>query len=145
MRWPAYLLAYETHDARQIYSSSVSAMTVLRKKVLVVEDLQDARDALGMILEEKGYAVTKAASGIDAIDKLIDDPSITILFTDIGLPNGLSGFQLARAVAEWHPDLRIVLGTGYNLDHVREMAGYDASFPILKKPYELKSLLEALR
>ena len=63
----------------------------------------------------------------------------TLIFTDIVMPGGISGIELARKVRDRFPELPILLTTGYS-----EQVGGDDGFPLLQKPYEMESLAGAV-
>ena len=114
------------------------------KRILVVDDNEDARELLGEMLRELGHDVELAADGPSALDKLkIFSPDVAIL--DLGLPV-MDGFELARRIADTpaDPRPRLVALTGYGGegDVARTRAvGFDAH---LVKPVDLASLVSAI-
>jgi len=107
--------------------------------ILVVEDEQRVRhfsvDALG----DLGYIVISAAGAAEAIKALAEQPSISLLFTDIVMPE-MNGRQLANAAAELRPDLRILFTTGYTRNAVIHNGMLDAGVAFLAKPFSLAQL-----
>jgi CheY-like chemotaxis protein len=107
--------------------------------VLVVEDdILVAELAAGM-LGELGFEATIAHSGKEALDRLAGGEKPELVFTDIVMPGGISGIELARKVRDRFPELPILLTTGYS-----EQVSGRHGFPVLQKPYELDSLAGAL-
>jgi CheY-like chemotaxis protein len=107
-------------------------------RVLVVEDdLLVAELAAGM-LGELGFEAAIVHSAKEALERLKADKP-TVIFSDIVMPGGISGVELARKVRERFPELPILLTTGYS-----EQVAKSHGFPILQKPYELDSLAAAL-
>src|SRR5262249_146949 len=76
--------------------------------ILVVEDEEDVRAYTTSILRELGYHIVEASVGAAALQMLQNDPEVMLLFTDLGLPAGLNGRQLADAARELRPDLNIL-------------------------------------
>ncbi len=113
-------------------------------KILVVEDDGEVRAATSAMIEELGYTVTPAAQGARALELLVDDDTIDIVFTDVIMATGMSGIELAREVRRRRPDLPVLLTSGYTAQHLLpSTAGED--FPLLRKPYTMADLAKALR
>jgi len=110
-----------------------------RGRVLVVEDdLLVAELAAGM-LDELGFEPVVSHSAKEALDCLASGDRPKLVFTDVVMPGGISGIELAEKVRKRFPELPILLTTGYS----EEVAGHHG-FPVLQKPYELDSLAGAL-
>ena len=110
-----------------------------RGRVLVVEDdLLVAELAAGM-LDELGFEPVVSHSAKEALDCLASGDRPKLVFTDVVMPGGISGIELAEKVRKRFPELPILLTTGYS----EEVAG-NHGFPVLQKPYELDSLAGAL-
>ena len=108
--------------------------------VLVVEDDSDVRDVSIAFLEDLGYRVLVARDGPEALAVLRGADDVDLLFTDIAMPNGLSGTALARLALQLRPGLRVLLTTGYPGS---EDIG-DAEFPVITKPFRQAELSEAV-
>ena len=78
-------------------------------------------------------------SAKEALERLDNGDRPKLLFTDIVMPGGISGLELARKVRTRYPELPILLTTGYS-EQVGEAHGFD----VLQKPYELTSLAAAI-
>jgi CheY-like chemotaxis protein len=111
--------------------------------VLVVEDDVEVLRATADSLRELGYDVVEAANGAAALDLLAGGRRVDVLFTDIAMPGGMNGWQLAKAAAERHPALGILYTSGY-ADRALG-GGRDASAELLHKPYRDYELAEAIR
>jgi CheY-like chemotaxis protein len=113
--------------------------------ILVVEDDADVHAAVVETLESSGYRVLSARDGPEALELLDNDPSIDLMFSDLVMPHGMSGLEVAEAAHRRRPDLRVVLTSGYST----EALGGELDFPLIKKPYRLAELVrriaEALR
>ena len=113
--------------------------------VLVVEDEPDLLDATAELFRTLGYDVLTAGNGSEALDALRHRPDIQILFTDVVMPNGIDGIQLARSTRKFRPEVRIVLASGYALPILTEQHGSLEDFTFINKPYRLADLVRTLR
>ena len=107
--------------------------------VLLVEDNPDVANASTGLLEELGYAVRWASDVDSALSEIAAD-GIDLVLSDIVMPGKMDGLALARILKQKHPGLPILLATGYS-EAARNAA---AEFPILRKPYQIHELNEAL-
>ncbi|WP_301782063.1 PAS domain-containing sensor histidine kinase [Caballeronia sp. SEWSISQ10-4 2] len=113
--------------------------------VLIVEDEPDVLDAAGQLFRSIGYEVVTATNGVDAMAILARRTDIDILFTDVVMPKGMDGIQLARSTRELRPDLKVILASGYPLPALREQYGRIDDFSFITKPYRLAELAKVLR
>jgi two-component system, NtrC family, sensor kinase len=110
--------------------------------VLIVEDNAEVAEVAKAYLEELGYQVKQAASAHAGLDLVTSDGDINLVFSDILMPGGMNGLELAAAVRERAPHIVVLLTTGYSSsaqDAVRQ------GFAVLQKPYNLAALERALR
>ena len=107
--------------------------------VLLVEDNPDVAIASTGLLEQLGYSV-RWVSDAEAALKEIELDGVDLVLSDIVMPGKLDGLGLARAIKEMRPRLPILLASGYS--EAAQNAG--AEFPILRKPYQIHELNEAL-
>jgi PAS domain S-box-containing protein len=107
--------------------------------VLLVEDNPDVASVSSSLLEQLGYSVRRVPDA-DAALREIERSSFDLVFSDIVMPGGMDGLALARRLRELRPELPILLATGYSdaAAHVR------GDFPILRKPYEIHQLSQAI-
>ncbi len=110
-------------------------------RILVVEDDPEVADVCAAALEEAGYAVRRVESAREALDLLTNEDEVDLIFSDVVMPSGMSGVQLAKAVRQNHPDLPVLLTTGYSS---AAMEALSAGFPILNKPYRIDALRRAI-
>ena len=113
--------------------------------VLVVEDEFLLRLNAVETLSELGYQVVEAADAAQALDLLLREPRITLMFSDIGLPGGMNGCQLASAARQRLPQLKILLTSGYAEQALLKDGQWDASIPLLNKPYDFQALAARVR
>ena len=109
-------------------------------RILIVEDDELVAELAAGMLSELGFETMIAHSAKEALDRLIREDKPKLLFSDIVMPGGISGIELAERVRNRFPELPILLTTGYS-----EEVGATHGFPVLQKPYELDSLAGALR
>jgi PAS domain S-box-containing protein len=107
--------------------------------VLLVEDNPEVAAVSTSLLEQLGYTVRRVPDA-DAALREIDRDDIDLIFSDIVMPGNMDGLTLARRVRELHPELPILLATGYS-DAAANVRG---DFPILRKPYEIHQLSQAI-
>jgi PAS domain S-box-containing protein len=108
-------------------------------RVLVVEDDHLVSELAAAMLNELGFEAIVTHSAMEALERLSGDRRPTLVFTDIVMPGGISGIELARKVRDRFPELPILLTTGYS-----EQVGAHDEFPLLQKPYEIESLAAAV-
>lgn len=113
--------------------------------VLVVEDDSDVRHIAVNHLAEQGYKVIEAFDGPDALQKLQDHENIDVLFTDVMLPKGISGTELASTALRLRPDLKLLFCSGNAKIDVARDFGADGDYIFLSKPYLGADLAVALR
>ncbi|MFD2366103.1 histidine kinase famiy protein [Pseudoduganella sp. GCM10020061] len=110
--------------------------------ILLVEDSEDVRVLAEAVLGSLGYRVIAASGGEDALAKLASEPDVDLLFTDVIMPGGMNGVQLAERVRELRPGLPVLLATGY----MDELPGRDQwQGDVLAKPYRQADLAERVR
>jgi CheY-like chemotaxis protein len=109
-------------------------------RVLLVEDNPHVLVFAQHLLEDLQYHVVAADSGEQALEILDRGEGIDLLFADVVMP-GLSGVELAESARRVHPNLPVVLATGYS-DEI--LAGSGSSFEVLRKPYDPHSLGKAI-
>jgi PAS domain S-box-containing protein len=111
--------------------------------VLVVEDDPKVRELSLQRVEGLGYVAIEAANAASAI-AILEKQRVDLVFSDIGLGRGLSGFELGRWVRKNRPDTQVLLTTGHASDAAADENTRDA-FPILHKPYTRLQLAVALQ
>ena len=112
--------------------------------LLVVEDEQRVRHFAVDALRELGYTAISAASPIEALKALGEQPEITLLFTDIVMPD-MTGRQLADAALELRPELKVLFTTGYTRNAVVHNGMIDIGVAFLAKPYGMGDLARKIR
>ncbi len=109
--------------------------------ILVVEDDAGVRAACAGILRDLDYTVLEAPDAMEAFRLIADHGGIDLLFTDIGLPGGVSGRTLADAARSADTDIRVLFTTGYDLTEATDRAG----IAVLRKPFTPAQLAAMVR
>ena len=129
--------------------SDVPAVPVARGRrgetVLVVEDEDEVRAHTSGILRELGYTVLEAPNGAAALGVLERHKDISLLFTDVGLPGGMNGRQLAEEARRRQPGLLVLFTTGYARDAIIHDGRLDPGVVLIAKPFSFAALAEKLR
>jgi CheY-like chemotaxis protein len=112
--------------------------------ILVAEDDEDVREVIAGMLSDLGYRSLVARTGAEALELLQRESEIDLLFTDVVMPGGISGVELARAARRLRPELKILVTSGYARAEP-DMATARREFPFLAKPYRLQLLAKKLK
>ena len=117
-----------------------------RVKILVVEDQEAVRQVACGFLADFGYDVVEAENGADALGKLREHPDIDLMFSDVVMPGGMNGFELAKAAYSIRPDLKVVHTSGYPRGAMvhQEESRFREGF-IIMKPYRRDDLQNILK
>jgi PAS domain S-box-containing protein len=113
--------------------------------VLVVEDDPFVRSYAITRVQSLGYTVIAAVDGNDALQKLRADIRVDILFTDIVMPGGINGWELADRARQLRPGLPVLLTSGYALETLVQHGRLHAGAAVLTKPYRKADLARCLR
>jgi PAS domain S-box-containing protein len=107
--------------------------------VLIVEDDELVGELAAGMFAELGFEAVVTHSATDALERLAGGERPKLVFTDVVMPGGISGLELARKIRDRFPELPVLLTTGYS-----EHAAGPHGFPVLQKPYEMESLVAAV-
>lgn len=111
--------------------------------VLVVEDEPALRHLVRRIIQGYGYSVIEAKSGVEALEVWSrEKEQIHLLLTDIVMPEGISGRELARTLLAESPDLKIIFTSGYDSNPEEEIPALIEGLNFLRKPYSPPALAE---
>jgi PAS domain S-box-containing protein len=102
--------------------------------ILVVEDDEAVRDIVERMLAHLGYQTLLAGSGPEALVLLRREPAIDVLFSDIIMPAGMNGIELARLARQMRPGLKVLLCSGYPGDEIK-LRELKEEFAFIQKPY----------
>ncbi|HLB79522.1 MAG TPA: PAS domain-containing protein [Dongiaceae bacterium] len=113
--------------------------------VLIVEDDADVRGFVTTVLARRGYRVIEAADGPAALARLDTHPDVDLLLTDVILPGGMNGRQVAEAVAARCPRVGVLYTSGYAENVIVHQGKLDPGVHLLAKPYRKEDLLRLVR
>ncbi|WP_426419329.1 PAS domain S-box protein [Bradyrhizobium genosp. A] len=113
--------------------------------ILIAEDDPFVRSSVILRVEALGYRVVAAVNGQEALQRLRADPGIGMLFTDIVMPGGMSGWELADQARRIRPGLPVLFTSGYALETPVEQGRAQAQAVVLTKPYRKAELAQRLR
>jgi len=112
--------------------------------VLIVEDEPDLLDVASSLFMSMGYDVMTATSGSDALTMLASR-DVDILFTDVVMPNGMNGVELAAYTRQNYPGVKVMLASGYPQPALKLDRSRLGEFAFVTKPYRLSDLARSLR
>jgi signal transduction histidine kinase len=113
--------------------------------ILVVEDDPDVLNVAVSGLLDLGYEVKTATNADEAMDVLRREADIDVLFSDVVMPGGMNGAQLAIEARRIRPDLKVLLTSGYTAAALNEDHGLSERLEVLRKPYRREELANKLR
>jgi PAS domain S-box-containing protein len=113
--------------------------------VLLVDDEAMVRMLIADVLGEAGYTVLEAGDGSAGLRVLQSDARIDLLVTDVGLPGGMNGRQMADAARAGRPNLKVLFITGYAENALFCNGRLEAGMSILTKPFEIDTLAGRIR
>jgi nitrogen-specific signal transduction histidine kinase/CheY-like chemotaxis protein len=130
-----YLPASRGGDSRDGHAQGADR----RGRVLVVEDDAFVAELAAGMLAELGFQSSVVHSAKEALERLAAGDRPQLVFTDVVMPGGITGVELARKIRDRFPEMLVLLTTGYS-----EQVTGTHGFPVLQKPYELDALAGAL-
>jgi CheY-like chemotaxis protein len=114
------------------------------ESILVVEDNPDVRELTLQRVEGLGYVVHEAENGAAAIRVLESGTPVDLVLSDVVMPGGMSGYDLAHWIAAHRPAVKVVLTSGYTAEERSRDPVQETGHPILRKPYKRLDLAVAL-
>jgi CheY-like chemotaxis protein len=126
----------------EVAAPSTSSVTGDGEVVLVIDDEPTIRMLIAEVLAESGYAVIEAPDGAVGMRVLESNARIDLLITDVGLPGGLNGRQVADAARVNRPDLKVLFITGYAENAVIGRGRLDHGMFVLTKPFQMEVLAD---
>ena len=143
-KFEIYLPASE----KPLTPSAVPAKTILggAERILLVEDEEPLRELVHCVLESYGYHVTDAPTGLRALDVWKEHHQrFDLLLTDIVMPDGVTGRDLADILKQQKPELRVLFSSGYSSDIIGKDFVLSDGVTFLQKPYNPQTLAETVR
>ncbi len=139
---PRATTALQQDDEQRAPDTDISAGS---ETILVVDDESDLVELTAEVLESLGYRVVTAPSGVVAREILDSRDDIDLVFTDVVMPGGVSGYDLAGHVREKHPSTQVLLTSGYTGKPGYGTPDSGDFGELLKKPYAEEDLAERIR
>jgi CheY-like chemotaxis protein len=115
------------------------------ERVLLVEDDPQVLQFVSSQLLGLGYRVTAVGNGVDALALLKQDTPFDLLFTDVVMPKGMSGVDLARQTRAIRPAMKVLLTSGYSEEAFEHHGRPEPGTQVLRKPYRRQDLAATLR
>jgi CheY-like chemotaxis protein len=116
-----------------------------QETILVVEDDEGVRSYSVAALRDLGYHVLEAPDGPTALHLLERSPSVDLLFTDVVLPGGMTGAQLAAQARALRPQLKVLFTTGYARNAIFHHGRLDKGVQLITKPFNFPDLAAKVR
>ena len=113
--------------------------------VLVIDDDPTIRMLVAEVLAEAGYAVIEAPDGAAGLKVLESNARIDLLITDVGLPGGMNGRQVADAARVSRPNLKVLFITGYAENAVIGQSRLERGMFVMTKPFQMELLSRRIR
>ena len=140
---PRHLGAAEAPEPASELADAPRAET--GQAVLVVDDEPTVRMLVKEVLEDLGYTAIEAADGAAGLKVLRSDVRVDLLVTDVGLPGGMNGRQLADAARVVRPSLMVLFITGYAENAVISHGHLDPGMHVLPKPFAMEALASRIK
>jgi signal transduction histidine kinase/ActR/RegA family two-component response regulator len=140
-----YLPRATTETADAAVADDAAELPGGTEKILLVEDDDMVREHVARQLRGLGYRVVSVVNAVDAVNALRQFPDIDLLFTDIVMPGGMNGRELAEQALRARPGLRVLFTSGYTENAWAERDYRDGGAPLLQKPYRRRDLAQKLR
>jgi len=133
-------ISAETSDETTFLKPASSHETIL-----VVEDDEDVLQVAAKNLTELGYHVETAVNAAQALEFLRGDHPVDLLFSDVIMPGGMNGVQLAVEARRIRPELKVLLTSGYTAAALSREHGLPDNLNVVEKPYQREELAKKLR
>jgi len=130
--------AFSTIEVLTVQPPATRAMA----HVLLVEDDLEVGDLIAAMIDELGHMVSRAANADEALAIARTDPTLGLVITDVMMPGGKSGVDLAIILSSERPELPILLSSGYTGQEL--VRAHETPWPLLSKPYALDALAQAM-
>jgi len=135
----------EVDDADLIPEVEQAPRAQAGETVMVVDDEPTVRMLVAEILHELGYQCIEASDGVAGLKLLQSGARIDLLVTDVGLPGGMNGRQMADAARIDRPDLKVLFITGYAENAVVGNGHLDPGMHVMTKPFAMEALGSRIR
>ena len=115
------------------------------EQILLVDDNEEVRGVAGQQLTSLGYRVIAVPDGAKALEALASGAQIDLLFTDVVMPGGLNGREVAHEARKLRPGLKVLFTSGYFEETLAGQDQIEQDMQFIMKPYRRKELAEKVR
>jgi PAS domain S-box-containing protein len=140
-----YMIRTEEYAPKESTKEDTQELALGTERILIVEDDESLREVPVFFLQDQGYEVVEAENGKEAIKLLKDDSPFDLLFTDIVLPGGMNGVEIAEQAKQIQPNIKFLYTTGYTENAIIHQGQLGAGANLINKPYQRAELLERVR
>ena len=133
----AFSVIYKPFDVEKVINLVESVID--SAVILVVDDCSSDRETLGLILRERGFRVTEAEDGEQAV-QMVKDSHHDVILMDIKMP-GMDGFSAFEKIKETEPGAKVLFITGFSDDDHIKQALESGAYPMTQKPFDVDNLL----
>jgi len=139
-----YLPRFEKEEKAQKAEKKHTPLSLQRATILLVEDEDAVRMFASRVLRNKGFTVIEYPNAEEALAEIEKGTPIDLLLTDMMMP-GMDGETLATLAKEKHPEIKVILMSGYSEDFARHGKDESKTFSFLPKPFSLDTLVEKVK
>jgi len=141
-----FLPVIETNELKQTVSRIPTKPRRGSETILITEDEEPIRRLMQIALERYGYRVLTAENGAEAVRILVEEGTkADLLVTDMVMPGGMNGRELAEKVHAFHPKLKVIYVSGFTSDKISRELCLVSGVNFLQKPFSIHALVEAVR
>ncbi len=138
--------SYETIQKEDTHAEELTeALHEGNETILVVDDEEALLELAEELLLDMGYRVLTAGNGLQALDVLTKEPNIDLMISDVIMPGGINGYELAERAMTDYPELKVLLASGYTEKIASSEKHKRFSLNMLAKPYSQAELAEKVR
>jgi two-component system, cell cycle sensor histidine kinase and response regulator CckA len=140
---------YLPASTKMVYSAAVKTREPLprgKETILLVEDEDNYRRMMVILMRKQGYTVIEAANGVEAMQLWEShQDQINLLLTDMVMPGGMTGLELSEKIRSRKPDMPVVISSGYSIDLLKRANSNFSGLIYISKPCDADKLTKTLR
>ena len=140
-----YLPRSKTSEVSDEYTDKNANIPTGTESVLIVDDEIDLLDLAQHIFSGLGYKTQIAENGVEALKALNSDQHFDMLFSDVVMPGSINGYELAKQAKQLHPDIKILLTSGFTSKAIVKNEHKEFEAQLLSKPYRKADLAQKVR
>jgi PAS domain S-box-containing protein len=137
--------SYDEIEDIEVLDEKIDLLHRGQETILVVDDEEALLELTADVLEALGYRVLTANNGQQALSILAEKPDVDLLISDVLMPGGINGYELAESATASHPELKVLLASGFNSNVNVHNSQVRFSTNMLKKPYDLSVMSGRVR